>query len=85
MNAQSGDIRHPHLDLEDLIAEAAGQPAGDHAREHLAACERCQREASRWKLVADGVRGLAADAPERARRGRRRRRTGLRAPATHNG
>jgi hypothetical protein len=82
MNAQSGDIRHPHLDLENLIAEAAGQPAGDHAREHLAGCERCQREASRWKLVADGVRGLAADAPERARRGRRRR-TGLRAPATH--
>jgi hypothetical protein len=62
----SADIRSPHLDLEDLIAEAAGQPIGDRAREHLAACEHCQLEANRWNLVADGVRGLAAATPEAA-------------------
>jgi hypothetical protein len=63
MNADSADTRLPHLDLEDLIAEAAGQPIGDRAREHLADCEQCQLEANRWNLVADGVRGLAAAAP----------------------
>jgi Domain of unknown function (DUF5666) len=63
MNA---DTRSPHLDLEDLIAEAAGQPIGDRAREHIAACEHCQLEVNRWNLVADGVRGLAAAAPEAA-------------------
>ncbi len=63
MNA---DIRSPHLDLGDLIAEAAGQPIGDRAQEHLAACEHCQLEANRWNLVADGVRGLAAALPEPA-------------------
>ncbi len=63
MNA---DIRSPHLDLGDLIAEAAGQPIGDRAQEHLAACEHCQLEANRWNLVADGVRGLAAAVPEAA-------------------
>ena len=63
MNA---DTRSPHLDLEDLIAEAAGQPVSDRAREHLAGCEHCQLEANRWNLVADGVRGLAAAAPEAA-------------------
>ena len=62
MNSDSADTRHPHLDLDDLIAGAAGQPASDRAREHLAACEQCQLEASRWNLVADGVRALAADA-----------------------
>jgi hypothetical protein len=77
MNANPADTRHPHLDLGDLIAGAAGQPVGDQAREHLARCEHCQREANRWDLVADGVRGLAAAAPETAqpappRRGRRR-------------
>jgi hypothetical protein len=77
MNTEPADTRHPHLDLEDLIAGAAGQPVGDRAREHLASCERCQREANRWDLVADGVRGLAAGAPEIAapahpRRTRRR-------------
>ncbi|MGH3279883.1 MAG: hypothetical protein ACRDNW_12210, partial [Trebonia sp.] len=66
MNADPTDTRHPHLDLGDLIAGAAGQPVGDRAREHLASCERCQREASRWNLVAGGVRGLAAAAPETA-------------------
>jgi hypothetical protein len=63
MNTDSADTRHPHLDLEDLIAGAAGQPVGDRARAHLASCEQCRREASRWNLVADGVRALAADAP----------------------
>ena len=70
MNA---DTRSPHLDLEDLIAEAAGQPVGDWAREHLAGCEHCQLEANRWNLVADGVRGLAAAAPEAAQPAQPRR------------
>jgi hypothetical protein len=61
MNA---DTRHPHLDLDDLIASAAGQSMDGPAREHLGRCEHCQREASRWNLVADGVRGLEADALE---------------------
>jgi hypothetical protein len=64
MNADPTDTRGPHLDLGDQIAGAAGQPAGDRAREHLARCEDCQREANRWNLVASGVRGLAAAAPE---------------------
>ncbi len=64
MNADSADTHNPHLDLDDLIAGAAGQPVRDRAREHLANCEHCQREASRWNLVADGVRGLAAGASE---------------------
>jgi hypothetical protein len=63
MNADSADTRDPHLDLGDLIAGAAGRPAGDRARAHLARCEHCRREAARWNLVADGVRGLAAAAP----------------------
>jgi len=73
MNADDADTRAPHLDLEDLIAGAAGQPIGDRAREHLASCEPCQREANRWNLVAGGVRGLAAAAPETARPARPRR------------
>ena len=73
MNADPTDTRHPHLDLGDLIAAAAGQPAGDQAREHLASCEHCQREVNRWNLVADGVRGLAAAAPETAQPARPRR------------
>ena len=82
----SADIRTPHLDLGDLIAEAAGQPIGDRAREHLAACEQCQLEANRWNLVADGVRGLAAATPEavaapEAAQPARPRRTGRRVPA----
>ncbi len=60
MNADPAGTRYPHLDLGDLIAGAAGQPVGDRAREHLAGCEHCQREANRWTLVADGVRSLAA-------------------------
>jgi outer membrane lipoprotein SlyB len=63
MNTDPADTRYPHLDLEELIAEAAGQPLGDRAREHLAGCEQCQLEANRWNLVAAGVRGLAAAAP----------------------
>jgi hypothetical protein len=59
MNADPADT---HLDLEDLIAAAAGQGAP----EHLARCEQCQRELNRWNLVACGVRALAADAPEAA-------------------
>src|SRR6202050_2730825 len=66
MNADPADTRYPHLDLGDLIAEAARQPIGDRTREHLAACEHCQLEANRWNLVAEGVRGLAAAAPEAA-------------------
>ena len=77
MNA---DPTGTHLDLGDLIAGAAGQPVGDRAREHLASCEHCQREANRWDLVADGVRGLAAAAPETAQPARPRR-TGQRVPA----
>ena len=73
MNADPADTRYPHLDLGDLIAKAAGQPIADRAREHLAACEHCQREANRWNLVADGVRGLAAAAPETAQPARPRR------------
>jgi hypothetical protein len=66
MNADSTDTRFPHLDLGDLVAEAAGQPIGDGARAHLAGCEYCRLEASRWNLVADGIRGLAAAASEGA-------------------
>jgi uncharacterized protein DUF5666 len=73
MNADPTDTRYPHLDLGDLIARAADQPVGDRAREHLASCEHCRREANRWNLVADGVRGLAAAAPGTAQPGRPRR------------
>jgi hypothetical protein len=73
MNAEPADTRHPHLDLGDLIAGATGQPIGDQAQEHLASCERCRREATRWNLVAHGVRGLAAAAPETAQPARPRR------------
>jgi hypothetical protein len=66
MNADPTDTRSPHLDLGDLIAEANGQPIGDATRQHLAGCAHCQLEASRWNLVADGVRGLAAAGPEAA-------------------
>jgi len=54
----------PHLDLGELIAEVNGQPVADQAREHLASCAHCQLEANRWNLIADGIHGLAADAPE---------------------
>ena len=80
MNADPTGTRYPHLDLGDLIAGAAGQPTGDRAREHLAGCEHCQREANRWNLVADGVRGLATAAPEPAQPARPGR-TGRRVPA----
>ncbi len=73
MNADPADTRYPHLDLGDLIAKAAGQPIDDRARKHLAACEHCQLEANRWNLVAEGVRGLAAAAPETAQPARPRR------------
>jgi len=73
MNADPADTRDPHVDLGDLIAGAVGQPIGDRAREHLASCEHCQREANRWNLVADGVRDLAAAAPETAQPARPRR------------
>ena len=73
MNTDPADTRYPHLDLEDLIAGAARQPIGDRAREHLASCEHCQREANRWNLVAGGIRGLAAAAPETAQPARPRR------------
>jgi hypothetical protein len=73
MNTDPTDTRQPHLDLGDLIAGAAGQLLGDQAREHLASCEHCQLEANRWLLVADGVRGLAAAAPETAQPARPRR------------
>jgi hypothetical protein len=60
MNADPTDTPSPHLDLEDLVASANGQPIGDAAREHLAGCPHCLLEVSRWSLVASGVRGLAA-------------------------
>lgn len=66
MNADHAETRSPHLDLEDLIAEAAGRPAVDRARAHLARCGQCRAEAGRWNLVAAGVRGLAAAALETA-------------------
>ncbi len=66
MNADPTGTRSPHLDLGDLIAEANGVSIGDAAREHLAGCQQCLLEADRWNLVADGVRGLAAAAPDAA-------------------
>jgi Domain of unknown function (DUF5666) len=72
MNADRADTRYPHLDLDSLIARAADQPVSDRALEHLASCEHCQREANRWNLLAGGIRGLAADAPETAQPARRR-------------
>jgi hypothetical protein len=69
MNADRADTRSPHLNLGDLIAGAAGQPVGDRAREHLAGCKNCQREAMRWNVVADGIRGLADAAEEAAPEG----------------
>jgi hypothetical protein len=80
MNADATDTRSSHLDLGDLITEAAGQPIGDWARVHLASCEHCQLEARRWNLVAGGIRGLAAAAPEVAQPARPRR-TGRLVPA----
>jgi hypothetical protein len=73
MNADPTGTQYSHLDVGDLVAGAAGQPVGDRAREHLAGCEHCQREANRWNLVADGVRDLAAAAPETAQPARPRR------------
>jgi hypothetical protein len=66
MNAGPADTRSPHLDLDDLIAEATGRAADDKIREHLARCEHCRAEANRWNLVAGGVRGLTAATPETA-------------------
>ena len=66
MNTGPADTRSPHLDLGDLIAEVTGQPIDDQAREHLTRCEHCRTEVNRWDLVAGGVRGLAAAAPEAA-------------------
>jgi hypothetical protein len=64
MNTGPADTRFPHLDLGELIAEVTGRPISDRVREHLAGCQHCQREANRWNLVADGVHGLAAAAPQ---------------------
>jgi Domain of unknown function (DUF5666) len=64
MNTGPADIHSPHLDLEDLIAQVNGRPVADQARDHLARCEHCRAEASRWNLVAGGVRALAAITPE---------------------
>ena len=72
MNAGPADTRSPHLDLGDLVAKVTGQPVDERAREHLARCEHCQLEANRWNLVADGVRDLAAAAPETAQPARPR-------------
>jgi hypothetical protein len=69
MNADTSSL---HLDLGDLIAEAAGQPVGDRARQHLAGCESCRLEANRWNLVAEGVRGLADAEPQAAQPARPR-------------
>ena len=66
MNAGPADTHSPHLDLEDLIAEAAGQSRSAWASAHLARCEQCRTEANRWNLVADGIRGIQAATPEGA-------------------
>ena len=80
MNTDPADTRSHHLDLGDLIAEVTGQPIDDRAREHLTSCEHCRVEEHRWNLVADGVRGLAAAAPEAAAPARPQR-TARRVPA----
>jgi hypothetical protein len=66
MSADPTGTQSPHLDLGDLIAEASSQTIGAAARAHLADCEQCRLEASRWNVVADGVRSLAASASEAA-------------------
>jgi hypothetical protein len=68
MNADAA----PHLDLEDLIAEATGQAIDARTRKHLAGCEHCRAEANRWNLVAGGVRDLVAGTPEAAQPARPR-------------
>jgi hypothetical protein len=68
MNADAA----PHLDLEDLIAEATGQAIDARTRKHLARCEHCRAEANRWNLVAGGVRNLTADPPQAAQPARPR-------------
>jgi anti-sigma factor RsiW len=82
MNQDSTDTSFPHLDLTDLVAGASGQPIDGRARDHLAGCRECQLEVDRWNLVADGVRGLAADELETAPKAppARPRRTGRRVP-----
>jgi hypothetical protein len=72
MNA-GPDTHSPHLELEDLIAEASGQPIGARAREHLARCEQCRAEANRWNVVADGIRGVPSATPEAGRTAQPRR------------
>jgi hypothetical protein len=72
MNTGPADTHSPHLELEDLIAEVTGQATEGRRQEHLAMCEQCRTEAHRWNLVADGVRGLAADMPEAAQPARPR-------------
>jgi hypothetical protein len=62
MNADAA----PHLDREDLIAEATGQAIDATTRKHLERCEHCRAEANRWNLVAGGVRDLVAGTPEAA-------------------
>jgi hypothetical protein len=64
MNVSPADTHSPHLDLADLIADVTGQPLDDEARRHLLGCGHCRAEVDRWALVAGGVRGLAAAAPE---------------------
>jgi hypothetical protein len=72
MNTGPADTHSPHLDLEHLIAEVTGKQIDGRVRAHLARCEQCRTEANRWNLVADGVRGLAADTPEAAQPARPR-------------
>jgi hypothetical protein len=66
MNSGPAGTSASHLDLENLIAHVTGQPVGDRAEAHLARCEQCRAEASRWAAVSDGVRSLAADTTEAA-------------------
>jgi hypothetical protein len=68
MNADAA----PHLELEDLIAEATGQAIDARTQKHLARCEHCRAEANRWNLVAGGVRDLVAGTPEAAQPARPR-------------
>jgi hypothetical protein len=50
-----------HLDLEDLLAAVDGSLRDEEARAHLASCTVCRNDTERWKVVALGVRHLAAE------------------------
>jgi hypothetical protein len=49
-----------HLDLEELLAGAAGRPLSEQARDHLASCPDCRSERAAWSAATGGVRQLTA-------------------------